>query len=68
MNEPILEPDLKIVDAHHHLMDGPGHRYAIDDYAADCAAGHDIRASVYIEVRQRYRENANRVYRLGLEA
>ncbi len=28
--EPILEPDLKIVDAHHHLMDGPGHRYTID--------------------------------------
>ena len=52
--EPALEPELRIVDAHHHLMDGPGHSYGIDDYAADCAAGHDIRASVYIEVRQHY--------------
>ena len=54
--EPVLEPGLRIVDAHHHLMDGPGHRYTIDDYAADCALGHDIRASVYIEVRQHYRD------------
>ncbi|MYE58828.1 MAG: amidohydrolase family protein [Alphaproteobacteria bacterium] len=54
--EPILEPELRIVDAHHHLMDGPGHSYGIDDYAADCALGHDIRASVYIEVRQHYRD------------
>ncbi len=30
--------------------------HTIDDYAADCAAGHDIRASVYIEVRQHYRD------------
>ena len=37
--EPILEPDLKIVDAHHHLMDGPGHRYTIDDYAAELRRG-----------------------------
>ncbi len=42
--EAPLEPELEIVDAHHHLMDGQGHRYSIEDYATDCAAGHDIRA------------------------
>lgn len=56
-DEAILETDLKIIDAHHHLIDAPGHQYSIDDYAADCAVGHDIRASVYIEVRQHYRES-----------
>jgi L-fuconolactonase len=55
--EEILEPDRRIIDAHHHLIDAPGHRYAIDDYAADCARGHDVRASVYIEVRQKYLED-----------
>jgi L-fuconolactonase len=61
--EVILEPDLKIIDAHHHLIDAPGHQYGIDDYAADCALGHDIRASVYIEVRQHYRENGPEHFR-----
>lgn len=54
--EPILDPSLKIIDAHHHLIDAPGHQYSIDDYTADCDRGHDIRASVYIEVRQQYHE------------
>ena len=69
--EPVLEPGLRIVDAHHHLMDGPGHRYTIDDYAADCALGHDVRASVYIEVRQHYRdggpEHLRPFFETGLE-
>jgi L-fuconolactonase len=56
-SEEILEPDRRIIDAHHHLIDATGHGYTIDDYAADCARGHDVRASVYIEVRQKYLED-----------
>jgi L-fuconolactonase len=48
-DEPILEPDLPIIDAHHHLFDRPGLRYMIDDYLTDTRAGHRIVASVYVE-------------------
>ena len=54
LTEEILEPGRPIIDAHHHLIDSPGHSYSAEDYAVDCARGHDIRASVYIEVRQKY--------------
>lgn len=47
--EPIVEPDLPIVDAHHHLFDRNGHRYLLDEILDDVSAGHDVRATVYIE-------------------
>jgi predicted TIM-barrel fold metal-dependent hydrolase len=50
-DEPILDPDIPIIDAHHHLFDRPGLRYLFDDYLADARAGHDIRASVYMEIQ-----------------
>ncbi|MEJ8851150.1 amidohydrolase family protein [Variovorax rhizosphaerae] len=48
-DEPILDPDLAIIDAHHHLYDRPTQRYLLDDYLEDAQAGHRIVASVYIE-------------------
>jgi L-fuconolactonase len=48
-DEPILEPDLPIVDTHHHLFDRPVLRYMLDDYRADIEAGHRVVASVYVE-------------------
>ncbi|MCR8720868.1 amidohydrolase family protein [Pseudomonas syringae USA007] len=48
-NEAILEPELPIIDAHHHLFDRPGLRYMLDDYLADAQAGHRVIASVYVE-------------------
>ena len=53
----ILEADLPIIDAHHHLIDGPAHSYSIKNYLADCQSGHLIKGSVYIEVRQNYWKN-----------
>lgn len=50
-DEPILEPDLPIIDAHHHLFDLPGNRYMADDYAADLNAGHNVVASIYCETQ-----------------
>lgn len=47
--ETALDPELPIIDAHHHLIDRPGRRYLFDEYLADVSAGHDIRATVYIE-------------------
>ncbi|WP_326525948.1 amidohydrolase family protein [Sphingomonas sp.] len=48
-DEPILDPGMPIIDAHHHLFDRPNLRYMLDDYLADTQAGHRIVASVYVE-------------------
>lgn len=76
--EAILEPELPIVDAHHHLwfqsraalagLDredeelGPltqnfsfHPRYLFDELLAHATAGHNIRATVYVEVHSMYR-------------
>jgi predicted TIM-barrel fold metal-dependent hydrolase len=48
-SEPILDPGVAIIDAHHHLYDRPGRRYLLDDYLSDIGSGHDVVASVYVE-------------------
>jgi predicted TIM-barrel fold metal-dependent hydrolase len=71
--EPIIEPEIPIVDAHHHLWFQPETalaaieeqdnvvaqriapiyrrqpRYLFGEYLADATAGHDVRASVFVE-------------------
>ncbi|HKA44368.1 MAG TPA: amidohydrolase family protein [Burkholderiales bacterium] len=54
--EEILEPDLPIVDPHHHLWERPGNRYLIDDFLGDVQRGHNIRASVFVECGAFYRK------------
>jgi L-fuconolactonase len=49
--EPILEPDLPIVDPHHHLWDRPGWRYLLDELLADTGSGHNIIATVFVQAR-----------------
>jgi L-fuconolactonase len=53
--EAILEPDLPIVDPHHHLWDRPGWRYMLDDLLADTNAGHNIVATVFVQCRSMHR-------------
>jgi L-fuconolactonase len=53
--EPILEPDLPIVDTHHHLWDRGGHRYFLPDFLADAATGHNLVATVFLECHSMYR-------------
>ena len=55
--EPILEPDLPIVDAHHHFWDRNGDRYLFDEYLADLATGHNVVATVYCEARTAVRQD-----------
>src|ERR1700746_4088389 len=43
--EEILEPDLPIVDPHHHLWDRPGNRYLFQDLLEDVGSGHNIVAT-----------------------
>src|SRR6516165_196742 len=49
--EPILAPDLPIVDPHHHLWDRPGWRYLLDELLADTSSGHNIVATVFVQAR-----------------
>ena len=73
--EPVIEPELPIVDPHHHLWDhrapptsGPAPephpfldalalapRYLLDELLGDLCAGHDVRATVFVECRSMYR-------------
>jgi L-fuconolactonase len=54
--EPILEPDLRIVDPHHHLWQRPGWRYLLDDLLLDTGSGHNVAATVFMEARSMYRD------------
>ena len=54
-DEPILEPNLPIVDPHHHLWDRPGWRYMLPDLLADTGSGHKIVATVFVQCRAFHR-------------
>lgn len=62
-DEPIIDPDLPIVDAHIHLFDRPPLSYLFDDYLADATAGHRIVASVYVETQAFVRRDGPEVLR-----
>src|SRR5262249_29778888 len=55
-----IDPDLPIVDAHHHLWYGAHSgdlpkRYLLEEFLADMA-GHNVIASVYVDCRAMYRK------------
>ena len=41
--EPVLEPELPIIDPHHHLWQRPGWRYLLEDLLLDTGSGHNNR-------------------------
>jgi len=57
--EAALDPDLPIIDPHHHLWDRPRTRYLIDELAADIGApdqgGHNVLATVFVQCGAMYR-------------
>jgi predicted TIM-barrel fold metal-dependent hydrolase len=53
--EPILEPDLPIVDPHHHLWQRQQGTYLLPELLADTASGHDIRATIFVQCGEMYR-------------
>jgi L-fuconolactonase len=54
--EEILEPELPIVDPHHHLVDRANTgRYLLPELLADTGSGHNIVATVYLEWLSMYR-------------
>lgn len=58
VQEPILEPELPIIDAHHHLWALPHDTYLLPDLLADIAPpglGHKVVATVFAECGAMYR-------------
>ena len=56
VQEAIIEPELEIVDPHHHLWLRNGYAYLMPELAADLASGHRIVSTVYAECRSMYRQ------------
>jgi predicted TIM-barrel fold metal-dependent hydrolase len=46
-----LDPNLAIVDAHHHFSDRRGHVYMLDELEEDVFSGHRVVATVFVEGR-----------------
>jgi len=59
--ESALEPEMEIIDTHHHLWAehleavGDSELYMVDDLCRDFNSGHNIVASVFVECLSRYR-------------
>lgn len=54
--EPIINPEIEIVDPHHHLWpEGGSLPYGVDDLVNDTTNGHHIVATVFIECHAGYR-------------
>jgi predicted TIM-barrel fold metal-dependent hydrolase len=53
--EQPLEPDLPIIDPHHHLWDEDRGAYFLPGILGDIGGGHNVRATVFIECRTMYR-------------
>ncbi|WP_418320858.1 amidohydrolase family protein [Piscinibacter sakaiensis] len=55
-DEAPLEPELSIIDAHHHIWDHANNRYLHEDVLADVSSGHRIVATVFVECASMYRK------------
>ncbi|HWG03526.1 MAG TPA: amidohydrolase family protein [Beijerinckiaceae bacterium] len=53
--ESPIEPDLAIIDPHHHLRDRPGHLYLLPELLRDITRGHKIEATVAVECTAMFR-------------
>jgi L-fuconolactonase len=53
--EPILEPELPIIDPHHHLWVRDDNTYLLTELLADLKSGHRIAATVFEECHSMYR-------------
>ena len=54
VHEVPIEPDLPIVDAHHHLWDRPERKYRTQEMARDIEeSGHNVVATVFMDSGER---------------
>jgi predicted TIM-barrel fold metal-dependent hydrolase len=53
--EEIVDPEMPVIDAHHHLWDPPGRRYLFDEFLWDVSTGHNVAATVFAQCHAMYR-------------
>ena len=53
--EPIIDPELPIVDPHHHFFDMPRYHYLFPDLLRDLNSGHNVVKTVFMECGSMYR-------------
>src|SRR5271156_4460728 len=59
--ETALEPNLPIIDPHHHFWDTPQRgTYLLPELLADIGGGHNIVSTVFLECRAMYLKNGPR--------
>ncbi len=58
-SETIIEPDLAIIDPHHHLWDFREYPYLLPEFLADTGSGHSIEQTVFVECTACYRGEGN---------
>jgi L-fuconolactonase len=51
--EPIIDPDLPIIDPHHHLWQRDS-RYLFEEFLQDIGSGHNIRSTVFLQCSSMY--------------
>ena len=64
VKEEIIDPDMEIIDPHHHLWHGPedppgikeSYRYLLEDLWSDTSSGPNIKKTVFIDCGQEYYE------------
>ena len=61
--EAVIEPDLPIVDAHHHLWVEGDVPYLLDEISADIASGHRIESTVFVQAHFGYRSDGPQALR-----
>jgi L-fuconolactonase len=64
----VLDPELPIVDCHHHLWVRPNGRYLVEEFAADLASGHNVVATVYVECGAMFRKHGPEAFKTVGEA
>jgi predicted TIM-barrel fold metal-dependent hydrolase len=56
--ELALEPELEIVDPHHHLWDRGGSTYLAEQLANDISSGHRVVQTVFVDCMSKYDRSA----------
>ena len=57
--EDVLEPEIPILDPHHHLWLDEGHTgwpYTLEDFHKDTGSGHNIVGTEFLECHAAYRK------------
>ena len=55
VDEPVVDPEQRIVDPHHHLWPAGPLPYNLTDLLADVGSGHRVERTVFMECRASYR-------------